>query len=246
MFLLLKYIIPLIFFCTLCFPDNLANQILLNTIKNHDGINCKFDLKVVKKQKARPKKNKEYSVNIFHPNNDSLRRIIRVDTTKPLNLRYVSYWEYAYLQNNKVERWFTLPLTGKLKKMKANDKPSNDFDLNDIMIDLNNVLSEYKSVVQADSDIYIIEIGDKVKQHISIEADTYRILKVDIFNKYNRVIKEINFTKYIDIGSLQIPHLIEINDKKKKVNFIITLENFKKQDNFSTEFFLPRNRNESY
>ena len=171
--------------------------------------------------------------------------MIRIDTIKPLNLSDVSYWEHDYVEGDLVKRWFTLPLTGKLKEVKGDDKPSGDFNLNDIMIDLNDVLNKSNVVIQTSSDISIIKIGGKVKQHISIEMDTYRILEVEIFNKYNRVVKEIKFTKYFNLDNFLIPQLIEIDDKKKKVNFIVTLEGFKKMNNFSETFFLPRDKYDS-
>ena len=245
MLVLLKNITHLILFCIVYCSDNLANEILLKAIEKHDGINCNFDLTVVKKQKAKPDKIKQYDINIFHPKNDSLHRMIRIDTIKPLNLSDVSYWEHDYGEGGLVKRWFTLPLTGKLKEVKGDDKPSGDFNLNDIMIDLNNVLNKSNVVIQTSSDISTIEIGGKVKQHISIEMDTYRILEVEIFNKYNRVVKEIKFTKYFNLDNFSIPQLIEINDKKKKVNFIVTLEGFKKRNDFSKTFFSPRDKYDS-
>ena len=246
MFVLFKYIICLVLFSRVCFADNLANEILSQAIEKYGEINCKFDLKVVKKQKSKPDKIKQYSVYVFYPNNDSLHRMIRVDTNKPLNLADVSYWEHDYHIKGKVERWFTLPLTGKLKKMKDNDKPSGDFSLNDIMIDVDDILNKSNHVMKTGSGINVIEIGGKVKQHLSIEMDTYRILKIDIFNKYNRVIKEIEFTKYIEMDGFSIPKLIEVKDKKKKIHFIATLEYFEKKDDFREEFFLPRNKNGSH
>tara|TARA_Y100000590_G_scaffold310330_1_gene350635 strand:- start:285 stop:1025 length:741 start_codon:yes stop_codon:yes gene_type:complete len=245
MFVLLKNIIHLILFCIVYCSDNLANEILLKAIEKHDGINCNFDLTVVKKQKEKPDKIKQYDINIFHPKNDSLHRMIRIDTIKPLNLSDVSYWEHDYGEGGLVKRWFTLPLTGKLKELKGDGKPSGDFNLNDIMINLNNVLNKSNVVIQTSSDISTIEIGGKVKQHISIEMDTYRILEVEIFNKYNRVVKAIKFTKYFNLDNFSIPQLIEINDKKKKVNFIVTLEGFKKRNDFSETFFLPRDKYDS-
>ena len=96
-----------------------ANKIINQVIKNFDNIDCKFDLTIVKKQKSKPDKLKLYSINIFHPQNDTVLRMIRIDTVKPVNLSEVSYWEHSYLIDKKKNRWLTLPITNKLKILRV-------------------------------------------------------------------------------------------------------------------------------
>ena len=77
-----RYLIILFISFNYCVEQN-ANEIISRAIENFKDKNCTFDLSIIKKQKSKPNKKKKYNINIFHPENDSIFRYVRIDTIEP-------------------------------------------------------------------------------------------------------------------------------------------------------------------
>ena len=223
-----------------------ANEIINHVIERFDGINCRFDLAIIKKQKSKPDKSKIYSISIFHPKNDTISRMIRLDTKKPVNLSEVSYWEHNYGIDKRRNRWLTLPITGKLKIIGSDEKIGDDPHIEDILFDLNKVLLNKNEIInnkiENNISISIIESIGSTKQHIWIDDINYRIVKVITYNKYGRVVKELLFSDFNNIDRFSMPNKVDIKDKKRKISYHAKINNFQLVKTFKRNFFQPKGK----
>ena len=139
-----------------------------------------------------------------------------------------------------------MPITNKLKILGDDDKIDNDNNLENILLDLENVLSNKNSVINNEIknnvSMSIIESISDTKQHIWIDNDNYRILRINYFNKYGRVIKEVKFSNFNTLDGISMPRVVNIKDKKKKINYIANINNFQLVTSFDNNFFQPKGK----
>ena len=240
----ITYTIFFIFLSLVSSMEEDVSKILNKAMENYNNKNCNFELFIIKKQKFKPEKKKKYNVNIFYPHDDSIKRMIRIDTLEPKNLSKVSYWEHLSNYDSSLTRWISMPVTEKIKKLAPKEKLISDIDFNDIILNPNEILSNANSVIDKrklnQDEIYIIESIGLTKQHYWISAKHYNLVKIEIFNKYNRVLKEVNFTNLVVIDDIYIPQFIIIKDLRKKITYDITIKDFLFDDITDKMIFYPK------
>ncbi len=213
-----------------------AIQILQNVINNSQFVNQSYTVDLNQTQKNKLDKSRKFDIFTQWLDTGIVQKKIRVITKEPKNMKGVSYWVHQTETGGK-KRWMTLPLTGKL--VDITDKPinRNEFDMSELELSIETIFTNNNEII-GDETIFgrncviIKSSPNKYSVHnpikkLWIDEEFNIIRKAEFISKSGRTIKGMIIPKIIQINDYQFPKLIEIFDKKKKVQINLTISNFK-------------------
>ena len=219
-------------------------DVILNKILQHlEGQNrtMMIESKIVKKGKI--KKKQEVKINLYYPKIENMKKMTFIEFFKPKQKVGVKYWEHLQ-SDNIIQKWITMPITGKLKNISNKKTRKNDFDFSDLELTKETILNHHNSIID-NSDNLIIESISKInnqKKRLFIDPKFNFIYKVEIFNKKNRLIKSIECLEFNIVENFKIASKVIMKDYKKKHTVEINIFGFQFQNFTKKNIFQPKGK----
>jgi len=189
------------------------------------------------------KKIQNVKVNLYWPENQNINKMAFINFLKPKRKLGVKYWEHQK-QNNIIQKWITMPVTGKLKDITNKKIRKNDFDFSDLQLTKETIINHDNTILD-NSKLLIIESISKINQQkklLYIDKEFNCIQKVETFNKKNKLTKSVECVESKIINNYKIASKVIMEDYKKKHTVDINILNFKFHDFSDKSIFQPKGK----
>jgi hypothetical protein len=236
--LMIWAIVPIVIFAN---PN--ADQLLLKVASRLNGMDRTLivESNIIKKGKIN--KTQKLKISIYWPNNEKIDKMTLIEFIKPKRKSGVKYWEHFQNSRNIINKWITMPVTGKLKDISKKKAKANDFDFSDLQITSKLISNHNNIIIQNNENVIIIESISKennYKKLIYIDGELLVINKVETFNSKNKMLKSIICNQFEFIDNFKISTKIKIEDFKKKHIVNVEIKNFKFSNFTDISIFTPK------
>ena len=224
-----------------------ADDILYKTTEKFMGID-RYLIAEINENEKNGKQTKKIFESWTHWDSLGIKKE-RVQILRPDNLKGVNFWTHT--NDDIVDKWMTLPKSGKLKKVKGRFGKKDDFDFSDLELKKDNIIGHTNTIIGEEiiNDRYCFIITNVKKNNkgeikyslkIWVDKKDYVIHKVVYYNKKNKVTKEILLSELVNIKNNYVFEKIHIRDIKKKKNIFIKFSNISFDNINNLQMFEPK------
>lgn len=229
---------------------SVSEDILYRVLNRLEKIDHEYQVHYEERAKNKPIKIRFFSTAVHWPNSGDISKKVYLKMLKPKKMKEVQYWEHHFRETDKINKWMTMPVTGDLKDISNKNKKSSSFDLSDIEITEELILTHDTEIVdqksiESDSLIVIKCIKAKTGSDLEhkmlwVNKKHFFVHKAEFYNNSGKLYKEIQCIDLYKDQDIVFPKEILIKDHKKKKEINIIISDVKFNSNFNLNIFKPK------
>ncbi len=230
--------------------SNVSEDILYGVLNRLEKIDHEYQVHYEEKTKNKPIKTRVFSTAVHWPSSGDISKKVYLKMLKPQKMQEVQYWEHHFKQTIKINKWMTMPVTGDLKDISNKNKKGSSFDLSDIEITEELILTHDSEIVDQKSikndSLIVIKCTkkntDSELEHKMLWVNKKHLFvhKAEFYNNSGKLYKEIECIDLHKNQAIVFPKEILIKDHKKKKEINIIISNVKFDYSFNLNIFKPK------
>lgn len=242
------YILTMILCCFIFSSDKSAEDVLFKTFHQLDSLDYSFKIK--SKSLSKMKKEQSFTIFVYWPKAGPITRKTRITTNNSKHKKPVSFWEYRY-RDSASEYWMSLPITGKLKKVKKRKVIKGEFSFEELEMTDSQIFSSINTFesneIIDEKKHYVIKslINDTSSSNYKrfwISTDNFKLTRVEFYSSNGRLLRVINCSNYLTHNGKMLPSSIHVQDLKSKDEIQVEITDFKIGSHLDINIFIPEDQ----